>query len=70
MVCSPLIEFSLNPSLKRRENGVLGNGGDAPFGVIKVFFPIYPLLGATGLVLTRLSRASNTLKEVHWGWSC
>ena len=33
-------------------------------------FGIYPLLGAMGLVLTRLSRSSNTLKEVHWGWSC
>jgi len=33
-------------------------------------FGINPLLGAMGLVLTRLSRSSNTLKEVHWRWSC
>ena len=32
-----------------------------------VFFPINPLLGAMGLVLTRLSRSSNTLKEVPCG---
>jgi len=31
---------------------------------------INPLLGAMGLVLTRLSRSSNTLKEVPCGWSC
>jgi hypothetical protein len=30
-------------------------------------FGINPLPGAMGLVLTRLSRSSNTLKEVHWG---
>ena len=44
--------------------------GNAPFGITKVVFPINPLLGAMGLVLTRLSRSSNTLKEVHWGWGC
>jgi hypothetical protein len=46
------------------------HSGLALSAFVKSFFLINPLLGAMGLVLTRLSRSSNTLKEVHWGWSC
>ena len=63
--------LSLRPSTfgKLTPKEIPGNAGPG-FGITKVFFPINPLLGAMGLVLTRLSRSSNTLKEVPCGWSC
>jgi hypothetical protein len=63
----PRINPSVSPFLER-ERTLFGEMGEMPLSaLLKSFFLINPLLGAMGLVLTRISRSSNTLKEVHWG---